>query len=61
MTQRQAYKEISQKIRQFFFNGTHVTVDKLTTLLTDVIFLYGIDLSARLQSAKSNGRTFYAD
>lgn len=56
---KQLYKEISQKIRDFYFDGKNVTADKLSVLLSDVVFWYGIDLSARIQAAKSTGRTFY--
>lgn len=57
----QLYKEISQEIRQFYFDGKHVTIAQLNMLLSDVVFLYGIDLSARIHAAKSSGRTFYVE
>lgn len=57
----QLYKDISQKIREFYFDGKQVTVAQLDVLLSDVVFLYGIDLSARIQAAKSTGRTFYVE
>lgn len=59
----QSYKKISDKIREFYFNGGHVdadTLDNMNTLMTDCKFIYASVLNARIQVAKSSGHTFYS-
>ncbi|XP_055302656.1 juvenile hormone esterase-like [Sitodiplosis mosellana] len=59
----EVYKNISRQIRYFYFNEKHVNAETLNgfnTLITDINFLYGIYLSARIQASKSNGRTFFS-
>lgn len=58
--QFQLYKNISKKIRNFYFNGSNVTPYKLSNLMSDIVFVYGIDLSARIHATKSRGRTYYS-
>ncbi|XP_031622611.1 esterase B1-like [Contarinia nasturtii] len=57
------YKNISTEVRRFYFDGKQVnaeTLHKMNMLMTDINFLYGIFLSARIQAAKSKGRTFFS-
>lgn len=59
----QVYKKISNQIRTFYFNGDHMnrqTLPQMNKLMSDIQILYGLDLSARIQAVKSNGRTIFA-
>lgn len=54
---------MSNKIRGFYFNGGHVdanTLNNMNILMTDSKFIYSTVLNARVQVAKSTGRTYYA-
>lgn len=59
----QEYKDVSAKVRNLYFKGNRVDNDTITgfqSLMTDVWYLYGIDLNARIQANKSTGRTFFS-
>lgn len=50
-------------VRNLYLRGNRIRNDTIAgfqALMTDVWFLYGIDLNARLQSDKSTGHTFLA-
>lgn len=54
---------MATKVRDLYFKGNRVDNDTITgfqALMTDVWFLYGIDLNARIQANKSSGYTFYS-
>lgn len=53
---------MATEVRNLYFKGNRIRNDTIAgfqALMTDVWFLYGIDLNARLQSEKSTGRTFF--
>lgn len=59
----QEYKEVSRRVRELYFRGNRVDNDTITgfyALMTDVWFLYGIDLNARIQANKSSGHTYFS-
>lgn len=63
VVQFKVYKNISDQIRSFYLNGKRVNIEslnELNMLMTDINFLYGIYLSARIQATKSKGRTFFS-
>lgn len=54
---------MSMKVRDLYFKGNRVDNNTITgfyTLMTDVWFLYGIDLNARIQANKSTGFTYFS-
>lgn len=54
---------MSKEIRDFYFGDKAVnedTLDKMNMLMSDINYLYGIYLSARIQAAKSKGKTFFS-
>lgn len=59
----QEYKEMSTKVRELYFKGNRVDNDTITgfqQLMTDVWFLYGINLNARIHANKTDGHTFFS-
>ncbi|XP_055320352.1 esterase B1-like [Sitodiplosis mosellana] len=57
------YKEMSTKVRELYFKGNRVDNDTITgfqQLMTDVWFLYGIDLNARIHANRTTGHTFFS-
>lgn len=56
------YRVYKDKIRKFYFGDNPVnerTLSEYIDLMNDVIFVYGIDQSAKAQAKRSTGRTFY--
>lgn len=54
---------MSTRVRDLYFKGNRVdnnTITGFQTLMTDVWFLYGIDLNARIQSNASTGNTYFS-
>lgn len=54
---------MSTKVRELYFKGNRVDNDTITgfqALMTDVWFLYGIDLNARIHANKSTGHTIFS-
>lgn len=54
---------MSTKVRELYFKGNRVDNDTITgfqTLMSDVWFLYGIDLNARIHANKSTGHTYFS-
>lgn len=48
-------------MRDFYLDGKQVsfdTLDRMDLLMSDINFLYGDILNARIQATKSKGRTF---
>lgn len=59
----QEYKEMSNKVRELYFKGNRVDNDTITgfqLLMTDVLYLYGIDLNARIHANKTSGHTYFS-
>lgn len=57
----QEYKVAAEKIRKFYFNEKPIeyeTLANLNQLMSDIKFVYGINLNARIQAAQSSGRTY---
>ncbi|XP_031622630.1 esterase E4-like [Contarinia nasturtii] len=57
------YKEMSTKVRELYFKGNRVDNDTITgfqQLMTDVWFLYGIDLNARIHANRTTGHTYFS-
>lgn len=53
---------MAKKIREHYFGNNDINKSTLTnysTLLSDVLFNYGIERAARFQSQASTGKTFY--
>lgn len=53
---------MSTKVRELYFKGNRVDNDTITgfqSLMTDVWFLYGIDLNARIHANQTTGRTYF--
>lgn len=56
------YEKIAKEMRDFYFDGKSINatnLDRLHMLTSDIVFTYGIDLSARIQAKKSKARTIY--
>lgn len=54
---------MSTKVRELYFKGNRVDNDTITgfqSLMSDVWFLYGIDLNARIHANKSTGHTYFS-
>lgn len=53
---------MSTSVRELYFKGNRVdnnTITGFQALMTDVWFLYGIDLNARIQANASTGYTYF--
>lgn len=53
---------MSTKVRELYFKGNRVdnnTITGFQQLMTDVWFLYGINLNARIHANKTTGQTFF--
>lgn len=54
---------MSNKVRELYFKGNRVDNDTITgfqLLMTDVLYLYGIDLNARIHANKTSGHTYFS-
>lgn len=58
----QQYSEIATEMRNYYFDDKHIdnrTLHEFSQMMSDIWFNYGIDLSARIHSNKSDGDTFF--